>query len=273
MLQDIAPHVFKNQFDQRRDPRPTDGVFVYHDGQLLVSDQQAIPRVSDLAKWGGSTSQLTYLFTIDETAYYLTLESLAPTTTRQYQSVNALRHSQPQALAFASATAAHLGHWYASNQFCGRCGHRLTPGTTERNLVCDHCGNQLFPTIAPAIIVGVTHGEQLLLTKFLTGYDRYALLSGYVEIGETLADTVRREVHEEVGLGVHNIRYYGSQPWGASGSLLMGFFADLNQDVAIRLEKDELAQAQWFDRTELPHDDTTASLSWQMIEAFRHGNA
>ncbi|AYM03284.1 NAD(+) diphosphatase [Levilactobacillus yiduensis] len=262
-----------NQFDQQRAPRPTDVVFSYHDGQILVVDQQTIPRVSDLTQWGFATSQLIYLFTIDETAYYLTLETVAPTTRRQYQPVNTLRHLQPQSLAFASATAAHLGHWYASNQFCGRCGHRLTASDTARKLVCDNCGNQLFPTISSAIIVGVTHGEQLLLTKFLMGYDRYALLSGYVEIGEMLADTVRREVHEEVGLSVHNIRYYGSQPWGFSGSLLVGFFADLDQVHAIDLEEDELAQAKWFDRHAIPHDDTTTSLSWQMIEAFRRGDA
>ncbi|WP_267887264.1 NUDIX domain-containing protein [Levilactobacillus brevis] len=116
----------------------------------------------------------------------------------------------------------------------------------------------------------ITNGDKILLTKFLTGYKKHALLSGYVEIGETLEDTIKREVSEEVGLSVHNIRYYSSQPRAFTHSLLMGFTAELDKDLAINLETDELSKAQWFERDNIPHDDKTLSLTWNMIEAFRN---
>ncbi|MGG9985260.1 NAD(+) diphosphatase [Lactiplantibacillus plantarum] len=142
--------------------------------------------------------------------------------------------------------------------------------TVERALVCKNCNKKIYPEISPAIIVAVTNGDKLLLTKFLSGYEKYALLSGYVEIGETLEDTIKREVFEEVDLSVHNIRYYGSQPWAFSHSLLVGFVAELNEDLTINLETDELSKAQWFSRDTLPHDDMPVSLTWNMIEAFRN---
>ena len=101
---------------------------------------------------------------------------------------------------------------------------------------------------------------------------KYALVAGYTEIGESLEDTVRREVMEEVGLTVTNIRFYKSQPWSFSGSLLAGFFCDLSgDDETVRLQEDELSEASWFDREELPDGGSSISLTHEMIEAFRNG--
>ena len=116
-------------------------------------------------------------------------------------------------------------------------------------MVCPECKNIEYPKISPAVIVAVTNGNRLLLSRYARGgYRNYALIAGFAEVGETLEDTVRREVMEEVGLKVKNIRYYKSQPWSFSDSLLVGFFAELDGDDTITLEEEELAEAVWFER-------------------------
>ena len=142
---------------------------------------------------------------------------------------------------------------------------------------CPACGNLVYPTISPAVIVAVTHGDRLLLTKYSPknrpGSTRnYALIAGFAEIGEPLEDTVRREVMEEVGLPVKNLRFYKSQPWSFSGCLLSGFYCDLDsEDETVTLQEDELGEGIWFDRAELPEGVSPISLTWEMIDRFRRG--
>ena len=102
-------------------------------------------------------------------------------------------------------------------------------------------------------------------------YTNYALIAGFTEIGESAEQTVAREVMEEVGLRVKNIRYYKSQPWAFSGSLLMGFFCDLDGDDKIILDKNELAEAGWFRRSEIDLADDHISLTREMIMQFKTG--
>lgn len=142
---------------------------------------------------------------------------------------------------------------------------------------CPACGGLVYPTISPAVIVAVTHGDRLLLTKYSQtarpGTVRnYALIAGFAEIGEPLEGTVRREVMEEVGLPVKNIRFYKSQPWSFSSSLLSGFYCDLDtEDETVTLQEDELGEGTWFDRSELPEGGSSISLTHEMIERFRQG--
>ena len=137
---------------------------------------------------------------------------------------------------------------------------------------CPACGNMIYPRIAPAVIAAVTHGDKLVLTKYANrSFTRYALIAGFIEIGETAEETVAREVLEEVGLRVKNIRYYKSQPWGVAGNLSIGYFCDLDGDDTIRLDEEELACAQWFDRHSLPAKDDGISLTREMIRIFGEG--
>ena len=139
-------------------------------------------------------------------------------------------------------------------------------------LRCPNCGNMIFPKISPAVIVAVTDGDRLLLSKYAgRSYTRYALLAGYTEIGETLEETVQREVMEEVGLRVKNIRYYKSQPWGVDGNVLMGFYCDLDGADEICIDQTELAMAQWFPRNALPARDDGISMTREMIRIFEEG--
>ena len=102
-------------------------------------------------------------------------------------------------------------------------------------------------------------------------YKNYALLAGFNEIGESIEETVSREVMEEVGLKVKNIRYYKSQPWSFSDTLLMGFFCDLDGEEEINLDREELAMAEWFDREKMPVEREDLSLTNDMMMAFKEG--
>ena len=136
---------------------------------------------------------------------------------------------------------------------------------------CASCGNTIYPRISPAAIIAVTDGDRLVLSKYAgRAYTRYALIAGFTEIGETAEQTVAREVMEEVGLKVKNIRYYKSQPWAFSGSLLLGFFAELDgEDESITLDTDELSEAGWFTKDEIELEDDNLSLTREMILKFK----
>ena len=174
--------------------------------------------------------------------------------------------------ALAGFTAQHLWTWYESNRFCGKCGHPMELGQDERKVCCPRCGNAVYPRINPAVIAAVTDGDRLLMTRYA---DRpvtwFVLVAGFVEIGEAAEETVRREVLEETGLRVKNVRYFGSQPWGCAGNLTLGYWAELDGDDAVTLEERELAEARWFDRTEVPVMDDNTSLTSAMVRAFAEG--
>jgi len=140
----------------------------------------------------------------------------------------------------------------------------------ERMLFCQSCGFQTYPSIAPCVIVAVYDQDRLLLTKYKgRAHSRYALIAGFSEIGESLEQTVCREVKEEVGLRVKNLHYYKSQPWPFTDTILAGFYAELDGDDTIKLQEDELSLGVWMNRADIPPEIGKISLTSEMIEAFR----
>ena len=187
-------------------------------------------------------------------------------------SVRDLYRYEPSYVRFAAITALQLKNWYENNRYCGRCGQKMSPDDHERMLKCD-CGNIVYPKITPAIIAAVRNGSKILLTKYADReYKRYALIAGFSEVGETIEDTVRREVMEEVGLKVRDLRFYKSQPWPFSDSLLMGFFCDLDGSDEIRLDVNELSEARWVDREDLDIEFDGVSLTNEMIIRFKEND-
>lgn len=212
-----------------------------------------------------------YLFSIGKEDYFLT-DITADTQIEgfAFHKMFSVRTMQPMKDVLAAATAWHLYVWYRDNQFCGRCGTNLTHDTLQRMMRCPKCGNLVFPKIAPAVIIGLTDGDKILMTKYAgREYKRYALIAGFTEIGETAEETVAREVMEEVGLKVKNIRYYKSQPWGFDSNLLLGYFCDLAEKAEIQLEEEELSLAEWVDYKDVPDDPEGLSLTREMMVHFR----
>ena len=181
-----------------------------------------------------------------------------------------LRRMKPKEIVFAGSTAWHVYHWYHNSRFCGICGSRLVHDEKERMMKCPDCGNMVFPRLVPAVIVGLRDEDRLMMTKYVgREYKRYALIAGFTEIGETIEETVAREVMEEVGLKVKNITYYKSQPWGFDDDLLLGFFCDLDGDDRIKIDRSELSVATWVDYKDIPDYDEGLSLTEEMMKTFK----
>ena len=268
MLQDLAFGRLENEYTPVP-PRETDAVLSFRDNALLVrklpNGNLMLPTVSQV---GG---ELQYAFRLHGVNYFLRREP-AGEGDFVYIPVRQLRYEAENTFCYAAMTGWHLHRWYETSVFCGCCGGKTVHDDVERMVKCPSCGNLIFPRINPAIIVGVTDGDRIVLTKYAgRGYTNYALIAGFTEIGETVEQTVQREVLEEVGLRVKNIRYYKSQPWGIDGNILMGFFCELDGEDTITLDENELALAQWHHRSSLPIDDDGYSLTREMIRAFGEG--
>lgn len=272
MLQDIAPHAYAVEYKEKS-PQDGDRLLCYQGGRMLTLDGEELD-FPGFDLFPEAAAGPRYLFSIDDTAYFLYQgEALGEQEGLVWRELSDLRAAQPMWRVFAAMTGAHLWRWYDSHRVCGRCGRPLTHSHTERALVCEDCGITLYPQIAPALIIAVTDGDKLLLTRYADRpYKRFALIAGYNEIGESLEATLRREVREEVGLQVTNFRYYKSQPWPFTDTLLMGFYCDVVGAREAHPDGKELAEARWFTRAELPADDRqSVSLTQEMIEVFRQG--
>ncbi len=284
MIQDIYPRIYYNEYKDTK-PEEQDFILVFYKNTVLVRFQDKKLRYPTLREMQDSPCEYLYLFSIDSYRYFLAhfrsnadhspdASGSGPSFTLpgyHYEDVRIFRTSDSRHTAFAGITAHHLFGWYQTNQFCGRCGEKMIPDHKERMLRCPACHNMVYPRISPAVIVGVINKDKVLMSKYAgRPYTNYALIAGFTEIGESAEQTVAREVMEEVGLKVKNIRYYKSQPWAFSGSLLMGFFCDLDGSDEIRLDTGELAEAGWFSRNEISLEDDHVSLTREMIMHFKN---
>ncbi|MDY4111834.1 MAG: NAD(+) diphosphatase [Roseburia sp.] len=300
----------KNQYEKRLPSRQS-RIVAFRDDRILIKKGEQTDYMSyqELAerceKSGQEVPAMVYLFAVGERDYFLAElpEATAETVQgamrdavreacadgmvrdncaecdlmkNEYEFVRMfeMRRKKPKEQVLIAATAWHLYCWYRDNQYCGRCTEKLMHSDKLRMLKCPCCGNQVFPKIAPAVIVGVTNGEYILMTKYANReYKRYALIAGFTEIGETAEETVCREVLEEVGLHVKNIRYYKSQPWGFDSNLLLGYFCELDDTDEICLDEEELATAEWVHYKEIPEDTEGLSLTREMMTVFRERNS
>lgn len=274
MIQDIAPHIYKNEYKPQK-PAKNSYVMYFEKGKLLarlVEGGIEYPTFEEMAVDNIDIyEKSTYLFTIDKMRFYL-VEKLKYGEGYEWIEKNAFRQLRPLHLAFAGITAYQLHGWYESHRFCGRCGKPLKKDEKERMLFCESCHAMEYPKICPAVIVGVTDGNRMLLTKYAgREYKKYALVAGFTEIGETIEETVQREVMEEVGLKVKNITYYKSQPWSFTDTLLFGFYCEVESPQEIVLDENELSVAEWFEREEIPVTEKSVSLTNEMILNFKHG--
>ena len=271
MIQDIYPHKFNNQYDKEAGPVDRSPVLVFQ-GDKVLADTNGWLRIPSVAEMPENV-KLRFAFKLDNISYFLAENSdvnIDGYTFTNIREIRGMKNCEKHQI-FALMTGKHLSDWYRDTSFCGRCGTKMNHSETERAMKCPDCGYTAYPRIMPAVIVGITNGDKMLITKYKTGYQHNALVAGFTEIGETLEETVKREVMEETGLTVTNIRYYKSQPWGIANDILAGFFCDVCGDTEIHMDENELKYAQWIERDDIMLQPDSASLTNEMMMIFKEG--
>ncbi len=289
MIHEIGPHKYHVEY-QNLIPRDEDFYigFSKENGNALVKDSEEVclPTIGEAKKLFHLPEDVeyTYLFSIDDEHYFGTIDySPEETPGYVYKDGHPLLIRKPRYKAFA----ANLGHeiigWYERSRYCGRCGSKTVRSKKERMTYCEKCGNMIYPQICPCVIVGVRDGERLLVTKYSDKHHmvnngrtyaattHLSLVAGYIEVGETPIQTVRREVREEVGLEVKNIRFFDAAPWPLTGSMLLGYFCDVDGDPTPKIDKSELAEVSWIERKDMEDRSHFQSLTTRLMEAFRLG--
>ena len=276
MIQEIAPTTFDPAFRQQK-PEDRDFLLHYEYNKVMLKregDRLMIPTVGELLEEAPEiAAKAEYLFSIDDRAYFGMPDMAVPEFGGYVlEGMQIFRKFDPMYQGFAGITGGQIYRFRESRKYCGRCGHRMEYSQTERAMVCPGCKQTEYPKISPAVIVAITNGDKLLMSRYAHGtYRHFALIAGYVEVGETFEECVRREVMEEVGLRVKNIRYYKSQPWAFSDSVMIGFTAELDGDDTIRLQEEELSEAGWYTRDQVEDYSPCISVGHEMMRAFKSG--
>lgn len=275
MIQEINPHRFDNQYRLITSIENEDFILYYHGDSVLLKtkgDEFEIPRKIDFSNILDSTES-TFLFTLNDTPCFLILDNPQVDMSHFiFKEISSFRTIIPKEIAWVSIVGFQLMNWYALNRFCGKCGAKTEQKSDERAIVCPNCSTTAYPKISPAVIVAIVCNDKILLarnSKFTGSW--FSLIAGYADVGESLEDTLIREVKEEVGLNIKNIRYYKSQPWPPSGSLMIGFVAEADENQPISIDDKEIAEAGWFTRGNLPQHSSTISIAGEMIEKFENG--
>lgn len=279
MIQDIGNHQYDRNYSTRR-ADAQDIALCYQAGKVLLRRSEsvyALPRFADFPQsYQPDRDNACHVFALDDVGCFIAQTTMSennlPDSSWEYVSLRSLRAVRPMEVAFAAVTGGQLLRWYESRAYCGRCGTKTVHSQTERAVVCPECGLTEYPKICPAVIVAVKDGDRLLVTRYANRpYTGWALIAGFTEIGETLEDTVHREVMEEVGVRVKNLRYYKNQPWAFTDTLLVGFYCDLDGEADITLDHNELCEGVWLRRDEIEPRENDISLTAEMMERFRLG--
>ena len=254
--------------------------FAFVGNKLLVRTTgkiSEIPKLMNLAEIGLEPVRTQFLGTLDGQPCYsaeLPKDALAKLNEviapdgMSLQGLRELYGTLDEDLYMLSGRAIQIVEWDRTHQYCGHCATPTTQLSHERAKRCPNCGLVNYPRLSPAIIVLVSRGEEILLARaprFPPGM--YSVLAGFVEPGESLEETVVREVREEVGIEVKDIRYFGSQPWPFPNSLMIGFTATYaSGDIVI--EPQELVEAGWFSKYNLPQIPPKLSIARKLIDSF-----
>lgn len=244
--------------------------FVFHRGRLLVHIESAeVPRLSDPEELGLAVQRRIFVGSLGSEPCFVTdVESEAEAPAGMaWESLRSLFMRYDEARIAAASRAMQLVDWDRNHQFCGRCATPTEHSAHERRRECANCGLIAYPRISPAMMALVKRGRELLLarsTRFPGSM--FSALAGFVEAGEAIEDTVVREVREEVGVEVTNLRYFGSQSWPFPNSLMIAFVCDYAGGEIV-LEEGEIAEAHWYDVDALPTIPPTISIAGKLIRA------
>lgn len=248
--------------------------FLVHDKGLVVrveGGSVSLPETEHLHDLGLAAELAHYLGRSDgDDCFALHAGSWVAAEPWSVQSLRGLYGQLHDELFAVAGRAIQIATFGVTHRYCGRCGQATVKATSEHSVRCEPCELHFYPRIAPAIIVLVRRGSQALLARsarFAGGM--YSTLAGFVEPGESLEETLAREVREEVGIEVTNIRYFGSQPWPFPHSLMVGFVADY-AGGELRVDGVEIVEAAWFSPDELPAIPPKLSIARKLIDAWVH---
>ncbi len=252
--------------------------FIFEDQKILLKtegEKGVIPQSSDLRKLGFEPLHRQYLGSLDDRPCYA---AEVPENTSisdplfSFQDPRRIFGWLEEEELWTAALANHLLYWNRNHQYCGKCGHPTRDKEDERAKICPECGLINYPRLSPAIIVAIIKENQILLAhsrRYPKGL--YSVLAGFVEPGETLEECLQREVREEVGIEVKNIRYFGSQPWPFPDSFMIAFTAEY-AGGEIAVDHSEILDAGWFSADNLPSLPTKISISRRLIDWFIEKN-
>lgn len=271
MFQDHAES-FNIEYDEKN-PDGNDILLCYKGREMLwgLDDDNRVilPKIKDIAD---KDINGVFVFSEKEVRYFLALDDVSGAEGFEYKNINLLKSAVEDMNQFAAITGFHYKAFHEENRFCGRCGSPLRHCPQKRCMICESCKNEIFPKISPAVIVGVIDEENdsIVLTKYADrDYKKYALVAGFAEMGESAEDAARREVMEETGLEIEELKYYKSQPWGFAQNLLLGFFAKVKNSRKIKMDETELSEAVWVKRENVPAALDSISLTGEMMWAFK----
>ena len=268
------PRVFVPALRPPPEPPRAAAWFAFRGDRLLVRAGQAdadLPDYADLATLGVDFEAGHYLGRLDDLDCYAlqVSDDVEPAAGISLEGLRGLYGRLPDDYFTIAGRAIQILLWDQTHRFCGRCGQPTVNAPAERAKLCPQCGLLSFPRLSPAVIMLIQRGDEFLLARnrnFAEGF--FSVLAGFVEPGESLEEAVAREIHEEVGLEVTDIRYFGSQPWPFPHSLMIGFMTRY-VGGELRLQADEIAEAAWFARdAELPRLPGKLSIARRLIDAF-----
>jgi len=195
-------------------------------------------------------------------------EDFSKERSSRFERILSLYGTIPDELFRLIGKAAHLVYWSENHAYCGRCGSPTENSREERSKICPRCGNVIYPRLSPAVIVAIICGDKILLARTKrSGISFHSVIAGFVEPGESLEECVKREVMEEVGITVKNIRYFGSQEWPFPDSLMLGFTAE-HDEGEIKVDQKEIAEADWYTKENLPNIPGKLSIARKLIDWF-----
>ncbi|GAB3459067.1 NAD(+) diphosphatase [Massilia terrae] len=246
--------------------------FLFHQGKLLLREADlAVPGLGTVSSMDVDPSRLQPVGLLDgryvQTAW---LDGDAAPPGYAWQTLRSALWTLDAPLAGVAGRAAQVAEWARTHRFCGACGSATSQARSERCFTCTVCGHMAYPRISPAMMVLIRKGDAYLMAMHVNSPSkRFTPLAGFLEAGESIEEAVHREVYEEVGLKVSNLRYFGSQAWPFPHSLMIAFTADY-ESGEIRVDPNELSEARWFGPDdEWPERVPHISVSSVLVDAHR----
>ncbi len=247
--------------------------FIFRDNEMLVLENHnslGIPFTSNLESLNIMPTRTQYLGKLEGHPCFSA--EVAPETLPPegmiFKDLRFLYDDLDEDIYLLAGRAVQIVNWDSSHQFCGRCGSPTKTMTNMTAKKCPECGFISHTRLSPAVITAIIKDDKLLMAKHAnTPRKWYGLIAGFVEAGETLEEAVKRETAEEVGLDLKNIKYFGNQPWPYPNSLMIGFTAEY-AGGEIRVDGDEITDAQWFSKDEIPFLPPKLSIARELIDWF-----